>query len=95
MRSKGVSITIFEGIDQIIKERTILFESSIIYATNPNANSEQSLGCTNLKNKGVMNYENSLILLLEEQTMKRKETINPLTGTKKFNIVLGITMSFS
>lgn len=82
-RSKGVQIVYFDGIETIKKDRSILFESNIIYGTNPNANAEQNMGCTNLSNKGVFNFENSLLFLLEEQLMNRTETINQLTGAKK------------
>jgi hypothetical protein len=84
-RSKGVKLKYYDGWGNITKERSILFESNIVYGTNPNANSETTLGCTNLHNKGIIHHKNSLIILLEEQTVKIKETINPLTNTKKVN----------
>ena len=82
-RSKGVKINIYKGFGNKTKERSILFESNIIYGTNSKANSEQIMGCTNLANLGVWNFGKELLLVLEEQTMKRTETTNQLTGAKK------------
>lgn len=82
-RSKGIKLYYFAAWENIRKERSILFESNIIYGTNSNANSEQVLGCTNLNNLGVTNFGNSLLIVLEEQMMTKTETLNPLTGSKK------------
>lgn len=82
-RSKGVKINIYKGFGNKTKERSILFESNIIYGTNSNANSEQIMGCTNLANLGVYNFENEILLVMEEQTMKKAESTNQLTGAKK------------
>lgn len=81
-RSKGLEIVYFNGVDNLVKDRSILFESNIIYGTNPNANNEQNMGCTNLHNHGVINFDNQLLIVFEEQRMKRKESVNPLTDTK-------------
>ncbi len=84
-RSKGAQIVYYNGVDDIQKERSLLFESNIVYGTNPNANSEQNMGCTNLRNLGLVKFNNALLLLFEEQTMKITVTVNQLTGTKKVN----------
>lgn len=84
-RSKGVKIHYYDDWGVKKKERSILFESNIVYGTNPNANSEQIMGCTNLVNKGIIRYGKSILMSLEEQLFSKKETINPLTNSKKIS----------